>query len=313
MQKMKALVKDGGSLAVRSLPEPVLKADDEVVVQVMLAGLCRTDLYAAAGIIKTPDPLVLGHEFAGVVTRVGGTVEHLSPGARVTVNPLLPCKRCRFCLSGQETICQHTKFLGVDRDGCFAGYIAVPACSARPLPENLPYLAAAYTEPVAASLAVLKAGIRPDDKGLIYGHNRFSQLLQQIMRLYGFLDVPMFDPFADRALLDEDSYDFIVETMVSTETLSDMIRAIRPGGKLVLKSRQYEPILLRMNELIKKEPILHVVNYGSFEDALALLASGQISVEALVDGIYKLESFEDVLIGARQTEALKPFFAPWEE
>lgn len=307
---MKALLKEGSSISVQLVVRPQLTDGCSVLVRVMLAGLCRTDLYAADGKIKVCDPLVLGHEFSGVIEEIGDAVDGLRVGQRVTVNPVLPCLECNYCHRGEQRLCQSSTFLGVDRSGCFAEFICVPAAAILPVPDGVSNLSAAYTEPVAASLAVLKTGILPSQKGMIYGKNRFSQLLLQILKLRGIENLVIYDPEIDHHYLEEGVFDYVIETVVSSQALTNMVRAIRPGGKIILKSRQYEPVMLRMNELLKKEPVLHVVNYGYFEDALALLASGGLDVEPLVDGIYGLEDFAKVLSTARQVESLKPFFAP---
>ncbi len=306
---MKALLKEGSRVSVQLLPRPELTDARSVVVRVTMAGLCRTDLYAAEGKIKVCDPLVLGHEFSGIVEEIGSEVDGLKPGQRVTVNPILPCLRCKYCQSGKTSICQNTTFLGVDRCGCFAEFVTVPASAVLSLPEGISDLAAAYTEPVAASLAVLKAKLNPQEKGLIYGNNRFAHLLKQILNVNSLTNLTIYDPQTD-GLLEEGAFDYVIETIMTADSLSKIVHAVRPGGKIVFKSRQYEPVALRMTELLKKEPVIHVCNYGSFEEAIDLLSTGKIDVESLVDGIYELEDFSEVLQAAKQKESLKPFFAP---
>jgi len=306
---MRALVRGAGSTSVQTLPKPKLTDASSVIVRVTLAGLCRTDLYAAEGKIKIPEPMVLGHEFSGVVDAVGGDVEALRVGQRVTVNPLLPCRTCRHCSTGASDTCQKSNFIGIDLPGCFAGYICVPASAVYALPDSVSDLAAAYAEPVAASLAVLKAGLKRNERGMIYGKNRFSQLLQQILKVHGIDDVHIHDPANP---VEPNAFDYVIETMMTSQTFADVTEAVRPGGKIVLKSRQHQPIQFVMTELLRKEPVMHVVNYGSFEDALALLVSGKVLVDDLVDGIYSLDQFQSVLNKAREQEALKPFFAPWQ-
>lgn len=311
---MKALVKEGNSVSVQMLPRPRVSDAHTVVVRVRVAGLCRTDLYAAQGKIKVCDPLVLGHEFSGVVEEIGCDVERVKPGDRVTVNPVLPCLNCAYCSRGEDSSCQCTTFLGVDRTGCFAEFIAVPDSAIYKLPEGISDLAAAYAEPIAAALAVLKANLNPDSKGLIYGKNRFSQLMEKILSVRDFKNIAIFDPSASKYdRVDEGAHDFVIETMISTEVIPELVRAVRPGGKIVLKSRQHEPVQLKITEILKKEPVFHVVNYGSFEEALDLLSTGQIAVDDLVDGVYKLEDYQRVMSVAQKQEALKPFFAPWED
>jgi L-iditol 2-dehydrogenase len=297
---MQALVRSNGAVSVQNLPKPVVADGRTVVLRVTLAGLCRTDLYAAEGRIKVCEPLVLGHEFCGVVDAVGSDVESVRVGQRVAVNPLLCCTNCHHCA-----------FIGIDHPGCFAEYVAVPERSVHLLPEGVSDSAAAYAEPIAASLAVLKAGIKPGEKGLIYGRNRFSQLLVNILRIRGHENVTVFDPATeDKRELEGADFDYVIETMLTADTLRDVTSAVRPCGKIILKSRQYEPVSFVMTELLKKEPTLHVVNYGSFEEALELLVSGQIQVDDLIDGIYRLDEFKSVLATASRKESLKPFFAP---
>lgn len=306
---MKALLKEGSRVSVQLMARPELTDQRSVIVRVTMAGLCRTDLYAAEGKIKVCDPLVLGHEFSGVIEELGSEVNSLRAGQRVTVNPILPCLKCKYCLSSNTSVCQNTTFLGVDRCGCFAEFVCVPASAVLPLPDSISDLAAAYTEPVAASLAVLKANLGPSEKGLIYGNNRFAHLLKQILNVKSLSNISIYDPAADGPL-EEGCFDYVIETIMTSDSLSSMVGALRPGGKIVLKSRQYEPVALKMTELLKKEPVMHVCNYGSFEEALELLATGKIDVESLVDGIYELEDFQKVLHAAKQKESLKPFFAP---
>jgi len=307
---MKALLKEGNRVSVQLVQRPELADARSVVVRVTMAGLCRTDLYAAEGKIKVCDPLVLGHEFSGIIEEVGSEVDALKVNQRVTVNPVLPCLKCKYCASGNTALCQNTSFLGVDRCGCFAEFVCVPASAVLPLPDGISDLAAAYTEPVAASLAVLNANLAPGEKGLIYGNNRFSHLLKQILQVKNLTNITIFDPVENANQLDEGGFDYVIETYMNADTLSDLVRAVRPGGKIILKSRQYEPVALKMTELLKKEPVLHVCNYGSFEDAIELLGTGKINVDGLVDGIYDLEDFPRVLDAAKQRESLKPFFAP---
>jgi L-iditol 2-dehydrogenase len=102
----------------------------------------------------------------------------------------------------------------------------------------------------------------------------------------------------------------VIETFASSAVLKAMVAAIKPGGKMILKSRQYEPVAFKLIDVLKKEPVMHVVNYGSFDDALDLLSSGKLNVDGLVDDVYALESFEQVFERASSSESLKPFFDP---
>ncbi|CBN58160.1 MULTISPECIES: zinc-dependent alcohol dehydrogenase [Kamptonema] len=304
---MKALLKKNGKVSLESIPKPKSYSDNDVLIEVKTAGLCRTDIYVAEGKVKSIDPLILGHEFAGIIQEIGKNVSNLRSGNRVTVNPQIPCSKCHICTSGKTAYCQNTSFLGIHLQGAFAEYATVPASAVHLLPENVDFKMGAYTEPIAASLAVLKANIAPHETGLIYGDNRISQLTHKILKAYGFEDVTIYDAASDRELK-PDYYDFIIETLVTSEALNAMLQALRPGGKIILKSRQHQPVALNVNQILKKEPIFHAVNYGSFEEALYLMASGQIDLDDILGEEFELEDFETVFSAAKQGESRKLFF-----
>ncbi len=142
-----------------------------------MAGICRTDIYVAQGQIASANPVVLGHEFSGTVVKCGDEVSHVTSGDHVTANPILACRHCRT--HDAEGECFAPKFLGVHEHGVFAEYVCLPAANLYQLPKGLDARAAAYAEPVAATLAILKEDIKPDQRGLIYGTSRLSDRLRQ--------------------------------------------------------------------------------------------------------------------------------------
>ncbi len=307
---MRAILKNAQDVAVARLPLPALDTPDSVVIEVAMAGLCRTDVFVAEGRIpcKAPD-LVLGHEFAGIVTATGNAVDGLRNGDRVTVMPVLPCGRCDLCQQGRQISCQQTTMLGIDHHGAFSEYIRVPASSVYRIPDSLSFRQAAYSEPVAAALSVMKSGIRPDEKGVIYGNNRFGQLIDRILKAYGFQDVEIFDPAAAKTL-PENRYDFAIETLATTDTMRDLFKMIRVGGRIVIKSRKHEPVGIIMAEAVRREITLSAVNYGDFNEAIDLMASKRIIVDDLLGDEYSLEDFGRVFERSKTHEARKVFFNP---
>jgi threonine 3-dehydrogenase len=129
---VRALVKAGptAGFELRDVPVPSIR-DDEVLIRVRSAGVCGTDVHIhewdawAQG--RCRPPFTVGHEFAGVVERVGGLVTSVQVGDRVTAEGHIVCGRCHLCRTGNAHVCPETKIIGVDRDGAFADYIAMPA------------------------------------------------------------------------------------------------------------------------------------------------------------------------------------------
>jgi threonine dehydrogenase-like Zn-dependent dehydrogenase len=258
-----------------------------VLVRVAFAGVCRTDVYAADGRLSVDTPRVLGHELSGVV-------EEGEPlGAHVTVVPALPCARCAWA---DPPRCAEPAMLGLERDGAFAEYVVVPRQAVLEVPPSLPLQRAAYVEPVAAALAVLKTPIAKDERGLVMGKSRIAELTRRVLAAHGFANV----------MAEGDGpFDFVVET---GEPLASAIARARPGGRVILKSRPFEPVPLDLARAVAKEITLHGASYGSFRAAIALLE--RLSVDDLFEPPAPLDDYARVFARARREESKKLFFAP---
>ena len=302
---MRALIKEGRSLAVRGVPRPKITASDEVVIRVAAAGVCRTDVYVAEGRIPSREPIILGHELSGVVEAIGERVDHVQSGDRVTVRPMLACGACRECRDKRSDRCAEPRMLGVEVHGAFAEALKVPAAAVYRLPPSVSDTSGAYVEPIAASLAVLKAGIRSEQRGLIWGTNRIAQLTARVLVAHGFASVTI----SDRAeALEASAFDFAIETSASTESMRALVRVVRPEGCIVLKSRTPAPVGLELSAAIAKELVFRAVGWGSFTDAIALLSDRRVVVDDLLGDRYALESFEAAFAAATR-ESSKPYFA----
>ncbi len=128
---MKALVKRerAAGLWLEEVPTPEIGIND-LLIRVLRTGICGTDLHIyewdAWAQRTVPTPLIIGHEFVGEVVEVGGNVNDFHPGNVVSGEGHLVCGRCRNCMAGRRHLCAHTRGIGVNRDGAFAEYIALP-------------------------------------------------------------------------------------------------------------------------------------------------------------------------------------------
>ncbi len=303
---MKAIVKNKNSTSVSEIQKPVIKNDTDVLIRVAMAGICRTDIYVAQGLIKSKNPLVLGHEFSGFVEETGDQVAHVKTGQRVAVMPILPVSNDH----ADKPDYSNSTMIGIDHDGAFGEYVIVPASAVYAVPDVVSFKAAAYMEPIAASLAVMNADLQPQQKGLIYGENRISRLTQRIMNAKGLSDVELYDHRQSAAKpMDDNSYDYIIETLATTETMEHIVRAVKPGGKIVLKSRQHQPVAFDISTLVKKGITLQAVNYGDFSESIAMVSDCLLDVEDLFGDIYELEQFEEAFEKDIKGETKKLFFS----
>lgn len=303
-----ALSKDGSSCDVRRVPFPRLTKDDDLLVRFAWAGLCRTDLYAAEGRLPiAASPMVLGHEASGVVQAAKTDAFASWVGKRVTILPRVRCGACASCREdGSPLACMSPKRLGLDRDGVFAEYGVLPASSVVEVPADLPMKLAAYVEPVAAALAVLSVGLRPSDRGLIYGANRIAELTRRILAARGIEHVRVVSA-EDAEALPDAGFDFAIETTATHKTLPTLLGVVRRGGRIVLKSRPFEPVSIDIASAVEKEITLHAMRYAPFAQAIEWLRAKTIDVEDLLGEVFVLARYQDAFRAARREEK-KPFF-----
>jgi threonine dehydrogenase-like Zn-dependent dehydrogenase len=305
MPSTKALRKQDKRVSIQEVHLSEMLAPGEVRVQIKLGGLCRTDLYVAQGKLQTPDPLILGHECAGVVRALGAGVRGLELGQAVTIDPWLGCGLCPLCLLQRSDLCQDAQMIGLHLDGAFCDTIILPSTALYSV-SGLSWMQAAFVEPVASCLGVLNAPLYPQTHGVIIGEGRIAQLTQKIMLAHGFFDVQTLT-IEEAKEVKARCFDFVIETLATEESLSQIIRLLKPKGKLVLKSRPPAPVPLDIWALTRKELQLHAVHYGSFEAAISMLRSGSLVIDDLFGERWPLSRFQEAFDAASHKEAKKQF------
>lgn len=183
-------------LRVEKIRHPGPPGRGEVLLRVKVTGICGSDLhsYQDARIGDTPirSPLILGHEFSGVVDAVGtgsldGRFESLQPGTRVAVDPAQPCGRCEFCEQGHPNLCRRLHFCGNYPDGgSLCEWMHMPAHSCFPVPDSIDDESAALLEPLGVAVhAVDLAKLKIASSVAILGAGSVGLLLLQVAKLSG--------------------------------------------------------------------------------------------------------------------------------
>ncbi len=162
----------------------------EVLVKVMAAGICGSDI---PRIYKTGTysyPLIPGHEFSGTVIETGLEADKKWMGKRVGIFPLIPCGECEPCRKKQYEMCRHYSYLGSRTNGGFAEYAAVPEDNLIELPEEVGYEAAAMLEPMAVAVhAMRKSGVTKENTVVVYGLGTIGLLLCMFLLDAGVRDI----------------------------------------------------------------------------------------------------------------------------
>lgn len=161
---------------------------NEVCIQMELLGICGSDVSLYKGHrSNTPFPLIIGHEGIGRVVEYGPSVNHLSIGQRVVIEPNFPCGQCDLCWSGRSNICRNKRIFGVLEAGCFAEYACVPAQFVHAIPDSITDEDAVLIEPLAVALhALYTAPARPGDTLTVVGLGAIGLLLTQLACRMGY-------------------------------------------------------------------------------------------------------------------------------
>ena len=293
------------------MPEP---AAGEALVRVLCAGICSTDLELVRGYY--PYSGVLGHEFVGVVE--SGPAQLC--GRRVVGEINASCGVCDQCARGQPTHCLQRTVLGIlQRAGCFAQYLTLPAANLHIVPDEVSTTAATFTEPLAAALEIeAQVPLALRQRVLVVGAGRLGHLIAQTLALTGCeLWVAGRAPaqlawLAARGLnvcaaadAEPHAFDMAVECTGNAQGFALALRALRPRGTLVLKSTYAGSLTLDAAPIVVNELTVVGSRCGPFAPALQLLAAGRVLVEPLVHARYPLADGMAAFAHAAQPAVLK--------
>ncbi len=313
---MKALLlTDYKKLSVTDMPVPEV-GDDAVLVRVRACGICGSDIHGYDGSTgRRIPPLVMGHEAAGVIERVGRMVDAFKPGDRVTFDSTVSCGRCEFCRQGKINLCDNRTVLGVScgdyrRHGAFAEYVSVPARILYKLPDNLPFERAALIEAVSIAVhAVGRQVPKPDDTVIVVGSGMIGLLVIQVLKNRGCRDIIAVDldaekltlakrlgaaralnpkegdvPEAVRSLTGGRGADSSFEVVGHTDTVLTAIRSLRKGGTVVLIGNLSPKVELPLQEVVAREISVlgSCASSGEYPECIELLSNRRVDVDPLI-------------------------------
>lgn len=319
----------------RRVPEP---GERDVLVEVRSVGVCGSDVHyyeeGRVGDFVVKEPLVLGHESAGVVAAAGPGVRDLDAGQRVSIEPGVPCLACELCRRGDYNLCPDVRFFATPPfDGAFQQYVAVPEEFVYAVPDTMSDDEAALLEPLSVGVwACRKAGVTAGSRVLVTGAGPIGLLAMQVARALGAAEVAISDTHAHRlelartlgadAALDPSAGelagsglapDVLLECSGSTAALGDAIGLVRPAGHVVLVGMGADEVRLPLGVLQQRELwVTGTFRYANtWPAARALAASGAVDLAHLVTGHFGLEEAEKALRAGREDPvSVKPVVCP---
>jgi L-iditol 2-dehydrogenase len=325
-------------MALLDIEEP--KAEKNLVkIKVEYSGICGSDLHSFKGEygnIKTP--VVLGHEFSGIVVEVGESVTKVKVGDRVTSETTFEtCGECDFCKSKDYNLCSTRKGIGTQANGSFAEYVLSREESVHVLPENVSLLAASLTEPLACCVhaALEKTTINAGEVALVFGPGPIGLLLSQVVKSQGAYVILAgvtkdkermelakklgIDLVVD--LLQEDLDAIVMEKTNGYGAnkvfdCSGVIHAVNQGLRLTKKKGDFVQVGLFAkvkNELDQEAIIQRELRYigsrsqkpSSWITSLELLRDKKVDTETLVTKMVDLENWREGIDAAMQGSEIK--------
>jgi L-iditol 2-dehydrogenase len=318
-----------------------LPAAGEVVVAVRASGICGSDVHGYLGLTGRRQPgMVMGHEAAGEIVEVGPEVSGLAVGGRIALRSILGCGRCDLCQGGQSNVCEGRRGLGMQFDGAYAERMVVPAALAVPIPDALSLEHAALVEPFAVALhAVAITPLEPTDAVVIVGAGPIGLLTLLAVRRRGArfvaitdrsqhrlamarslgadlaIDVSTTDPVAAvRSATGGRGADVVFEAVGITATVAQSLAAVRSAGQVTWIGNSAPIVELPMQDMVSRELTLRgaYTFAGEFEEAIDILATGQVDVAPLIELTAPLEDAPDLFrrLGDGSLETVKVILLP---
>ena len=297
---------------------PEVRNSRDVRIRVTAAGVCGTDVHIIQGKVRFVDPpLVLGHEFAGVVEECGAGVTRVRPGDRVKCDSVCGCGECSWCADGATQFCPSGSEFGITRDGGWAEWLVVPE-------RNLHILPGAITDEVAAIMDVevfgslRKPGIFPGETVAVFGPGPAGLIAIQVARAMGagvvilcgtrrerleagkelgadhVINVSERDPVeAIREMTNGRGADLVFEGAGNRKAVLDGIEAVRAQGKLVLYGVHGAPVPeVPLDRIVLKDIVVYgaLTNRTGWEELMRMVAQKKLDLARLITHTYPLEA-----------------------
>ena len=340
---MKALMKTKagfGNIEIREVPEPV-PGPGQVLIEVQAAGICGTDVHIYHDTFKSNPPVILGHEFSGVVKSVGAGVTEFSAGDRVTSETAASvCGVCRYCRTGSYNICPERKGLGYGVDGVFTKYCVVNKSIVHRLPSSIDFRLGAMCEPLSCAVhgVIEQTGVSAGDVVAVLGPGAIGLLAAQVAMAEGGTVYVLG--------LDADAAKFPIAEKLGCRTInisqSDPARIIkdatggygadvvlecsgaapaaRLGFQLARKQAKYcqmglfgKPIEIDLEQIAYKElKVSGFISqkYTAWKTALRLLEEKKISLEPLISQELPLTDWKEGFESKEKGAVLKTLLYP---
>jgi threonine 3-dehydrogenase len=325
--KMKAVVKHhrGFGAEIQMVDIPQIK-EDEVLIKIKATSICGTDVHIYKwdewSQSRVKPPYVFGHEFSGIIVEKGEKVSNVEIGDSVSAETHLVCGKCPQCLTGHSHICQDTKIIGVDTQGCFSEYIALPTGNIWKNPKELPYDIASIQEPFGNAVHTVLSGNVAGKIVAIIGCGPIGLMAVGIAKAAGAAQVIAFDIheyrlelakkmgatkivhsknndplFVVHQISNGNGADVVCEMSGHSTAIIQGFKMVKNGGLVSILGLPNLPVEIDVaNDIVLKGITVKGITgrkmYETWYQASALIYSGNVKVKELITHQFSLEEFE---------------------
>ena len=282
-------------------------AKNELLIKVACCGVCGTDKHIYEGKAPAAVPVIMGHEYSGVVVDKGDSRSKFNIGDKAAIDPNIHCGYCDYCREGKVNYCENLLALGVTLNGGFAEYSIVPVTQAYLLPDDFDLSIAAFAEPLSCCLrGIEQAQIKPGNRVVVIGGGSIGLLMVQLAKISGASEVILIEPEINKQKLGvelgagfvfdpanfqkiKESFkgmDVIIECVGKSDTVELALNLSSKGTRIVIfgLAPSDHKVTFNLQHLFRNElSILNsYLNPFTFSSAVELLISGKIITDKLI-------------------------------
>ncbi len=347
---MKAVVKEKkgyDNIIYKEVPVPVI-SEDEVLVKVMATGICGSDLHIFHDVFPYWPPVILGHEFAGIIVEKGRNITRFEIGDRVTSEPQQKvCGVCRFCRAGKPHLCSSKRSPGWGIDGAMAEYIKISDCQLHKIPDSVSFTEGAVIEPASTvTHAVIERGnIKVNDFVVVTGAGAIGLIAAQIAKACGArriaitgLDIDeeyrlkvakelkidfvlnvQKESLKDLVMRNTEDFgaDIVIECSGSESAFNDAIEILAKNGRLVgLGLSGKESINIKWDKAVQKE--IEIIpsmssTFSSWKHTISLLNENKLDLGKIISDVMPLSQYRKAFEKIEKKQGLKIVLVPDKE
>lgn len=344
---MKAVVKYGkgkGMVEIREVPEPKIK-EDEVLIEVKAVSVCGSDLHIFHDNHPYWPPVILGHEFSGVIAEVGNGVRGWKAGDRIVSETRTgACGACYTCQSGFPQVCEQKRAYGIGINGAYARYVAGPARLLHHLPDNIPFEVGATIEPIAVCVTSIleRCGLQAGESVIITGPGPIGLMSLAIAKAAGAKIVSITGRSSDEGVRFEKARELGADYIINVDRMDSVEKALEItgglGADMLIETSGGERAIYQAFEMVRRlgricaigisgkqevaipydRGIFKALRYDfcfssswtAWEKTIGLISKGLLPAEKLITHKLPLEKWEEAFHLLENLQAAKVILTP---